>query len=59
MKVKLKRSAWERIPKIDPANYGFDYFHSYEVEYVQEINGIKSYKLLGGYLYDATYFEEC
>ena len=58
MRVRLKRSAWEFPPAIDPSTYGFDYNYSYVVEYVEENNGIKSFKFIGGYLYDANYFEE-
>lgn len=57
MKVILKRSAWEFPPSIDPSTYGFDYDHFYVVEYVKETGVSKSYKLVGGGLYDATYFE--
>lgn len=58
MKVQLKLSAWEFPPAINPSTYGFDYEHHYLVEYRKESNGIKSIKLIGGYLYDANYFEE-
>jgi hypothetical protein len=57
MKVKLKRSAWEQSPPIDPATYGFDYDQIYTVEYVKEAEGIKSYKISGKHMYDADYFE--
>lgn len=37
---------------------GFSFKAKYEVEYEKIIDGILCYKLVGGYIYLADYFEE-
>lgn len=57
MKVQLK-SSLTKEQVASAITQGFSLSGKYEVEYEKVIDGILCYKLVGGYIYLASYFEE-
>lgn len=57
MKVQLKSSLTKEQCASAIIN-GFRFSDVYEVEYEKVIDGVLCYKLVGGYIYLADYFEE-
>lgn len=57
MKVRLK-STLTKEQCASAIQHGFSMSHDYEVEYEKVVDGVLCYKLVGGYIYLADYFEE-
>lgn len=57
MRVRLKASLTKEQCASAISN-GFSFSGIYEVEYEKTIDGVLCYKLIGGYIYLADYFEE-
>lgn len=57
MKVRLKTTL-SKNQSAAAINAGFSFSSIYFVEYKKILDGILCYKLVGGYIYLADYFEE-